>query len=53
MGREGRRRILVALEPTVLEGAFGALLGHGERSDVVQLHERRRRRSRGTTTSPW
>lgn len=33
------RRILVALEPTVLEGAFSALLGHGERSEVVQFHE--------------
>jgi hypothetical protein len=33
-----RRRILVALEPTVLEGAFAVLLGDGERSDVVQFH---------------
>lgn len=28
----------MALEPRVLEGAFAALLGHGERSDVVQFH---------------
>lgn len=35
----GRRRIFVALEPTVLEGAFAALLQDGERSEVVQYHE--------------
>jgi hypothetical protein len=38
MAPYGRRRILVALEPMVLEGAFAALLGDGERSDVVQFH---------------
>lgn len=38
MGTQPRRRILVALEPTVLEGAFAALLRDGERSDVVQFH---------------
>lgn len=29
----------MALEPTVLEGAFAALLGDGERSEVVQFHK--------------
>lgn len=38
MGTQPRRRILVALEPAVLEGAFAALLRDGERSDVVQFH---------------
>lgn len=39
MAASAHRRILVALQPTVLEGAFAALLGHGERSDVVQFHK--------------
>lgn len=38
MGTQPHRRILVALEPTVLEGAFAALLRDGERSEVVQFH---------------
>ena len=38
MGNRRCRRILVALEPTVLEGAFAALLRDGDRSDVVQFH---------------
>ncbi len=29
----------MALEPAVLEGAFAALLGDGERSDVVQFQK--------------
>ena len=29
----------MALEPKVLEGAFAALLGHGERSEVVQFQD--------------
>ena len=29
----------MALEPTVLEGAFAALLGDGERSEVVQFQK--------------
>ncbi len=37
MATQPRRRILVALEPAVLEGAFAALLGDGERSEVVQF----------------
>ena len=37
MGTQPRRRILVALEPTVLEGAFAALLHDGQRSEVVQF----------------
>ena len=37
MATQPHRRILVALEPTVLEGAFAALLGDGERSEVVQF----------------
>ena len=32
------RRILVALEPIVLEGAFAALLHDGDRSEVVQFN---------------
>lgn len=32
-----RRRILVALEPAVLEGAFALLLEDGTRNDVVQM----------------
>lgn len=39
MSTQPHRRILVALEPTVLEGAFATLLGDGERSDVVQFQE--------------
>ena len=39
MATRRRRRILVALEPTVLEGAFAALLKDGERSEVVQYHQ--------------
>lgn len=39
MATQPRRRILVALEPTVLEGAFAALLGDGERSEVVQFQK--------------
>ena len=34
-----RRRILVAVQPTVLEGAFAVLLGHGDRAEVVQFHK--------------
>lgn len=33
-----RRRILVAVEPVVLEGALAALLA-GEAAEVVQLHQ--------------
>lgn len=29
----------MAVEPTVLEGAFAAILGHGARADVVQFHD--------------
>lgn len=39
MATQPRRRILVALEPAILEGAFAALLGDGERSDVVQFQK--------------
>lgn len=39
MATRRRRRILVALEPAVLEGAFAALLKDGERSEVVQYHD--------------
>lgn len=28
----------MAVEPAVLEGAFAALLGNGDRADVVQFH---------------
>ena len=28
----------MAVEPTVLEGAFATILGHGARADVVQFH---------------
>ena len=33
-----RRRILVALVPMVLEGAFATLLRDGDAADVVQFH---------------
>lgn len=39
MATQPHRRIFVALEPTVLEGAFAALLGDGERSEVVQFQK--------------
>ena len=39
MATQPHRRILVALEPTVLEGSFAALLGDGERSEVVQFQK--------------
>lgn len=38
MGGRARRRILVAVEPVVLEGALAALLSGGDRADVIQFH---------------
>ena len=37
MATQAHRRILVSLEPRVLEGAFAAQLGDGDRSEVVQF----------------
>lgn len=39
MGDSRRRRILVALEPAVLEGAMALLLGSSATNDVVQYHD--------------
>ena len=39
MDGTGRRRILVAVTPLVLEGALAAILASGGRDEVVQFHE--------------
>ena len=38
MDKPGRRRILVAMEPAVLEGALAVLLEADAGNDVVQFH---------------